>query len=233
MWANADDQGRLPGEPEEVKYVCCPNIDHIAKTDIVELLKELDDNELIKVYNTSKTQAIQMLDWWDVQRLQWAYPSDYPPPEGWIDHLRYHPTPKEIITENWPPPVLGNLLPSKPPNVLPSNHPSSPLTTPSEKEEEKGRGRGRVPSALGSTPSPSPVGLALLENFPKGFGRKPRSRELAYLRDIEKEISAAGATHEQVYDAYKEAANQNKLHLSYVRAILLDWLGIGRGRGPP
>ncbi|GAI79596.1 unnamed protein product, partial [marine sediment metagenome] len=61
---------------------------------------------------------------------------------------------------------------------------------------------------------PSPVSLALLNNFPKAFGRKPNSRELAYLRDIEKEISAAGATAEQVRDAFKEAAKQNKLHLS-------------------
>ena len=76
MWANADDQGRLHGDPEEVKYAVCPNIDHITKADIPELLEELDKNELIKVYNTSKTKAIQMLDWWQVQRLQWAWPSE-------------------------------------------------------------------------------------------------------------------------------------------------------------
>ena len=55
---------------------------------------------------------------------------------------------------------------------------------------------------------------------------------MAYLRDIEKEISAAKATAEQVYDAYKEAALSNKLDLSYVRAILFDWLGIERNRSP-
>ncbi len=90
----------------------------------------------------------------------------------------------------------------------------------------KSRGRGK-----GTKTSPSPVFSALLEGFPKAFGRKANSRELAYLRDIEKEISAAGATAEQVHDAYKEAASQNKLHLSYVRAILFDWLGLERG--PP
>ncbi|GAI71593.1 unnamed protein product, partial [marine sediment metagenome] len=30
MWANADDQGRLSGDPEEIKYACCPNIDHVS-----------------------------------------------------------------------------------------------------------------------------------------------------------------------------------------------------------
>jgi len=103
MWANADDQGRLSGNPEEVKYAVCPNIDHITKADIPELLEELDKNELIKVYNTAKTEAIQMLDWWQVQRLQWAWPSEYAPPEGWQDCLRYKKSATEMVCENWPP----------------------------------------------------------------------------------------------------------------------------------
>jgi len=52
------------------------------------------------------------------------------------------------------------------------------------------------------------------------------------LRDLGKEISAAGgATAEQVYDAFKEACDLNKFSISYVRAVLLDWLGLERG--PP
>jgi len=259
IWINCDDQGRISGDPDEIKYTACPNVDHITKGDIPELLKELEQQGFIKVYATSKTMAAQMLDWWEEQRLQWAYPSRYPSPPGWTDHLRYHPTPKEIITENWPPSgqqaseLLPSTLPSKLPNALPNTLPStaeelgeelpgvlqsdresSKEIIEKEREEERGnrRGRGRLPSALGSRSPPSPVGLALLENFPKAFGSKPNSRDLAYLRDIEKEISAAGATAEQVYDAYKEAAGQNKLKLSYVRAILLDWLGIERNRSP-
>ncbi len=237
MWVNCDDQGRISGDPDEIKYAACPNIDHITKADIPELLKELEKQGFLKVYATSKTMATQMLDWWEEQRLQWAYPSSYPPPPGWNDHLRYHPTPKEIITENWPPSLLPSDLPSKPASVLPSNLQESPLTTPLENEKENGRGRGILPSALGSTtPSPPLTGLPLLEfltnTFPQAFDRKPNSRELAYLRDIEKEISSAGgATSEQVHDAFKEASSQNKLHLSYVRKVLYAWLGLERG--PP
>ncbi len=105
MWANADDQGRLVGDPEEIKYGVCPNIDHITKADIPELLKELEANTLIKVYKTPKSLAIQMLDWWDPrlgQKLQWAWESDYPPPDGWLDHLRYKKNAKEIVKLNWP-----------------------------------------------------------------------------------------------------------------------------------
>jgi len=243
MWINSDDQGRLSGDPDEIKYATCPNIDHITKADIPELLKELEKQGFIKVYATSKTMATQMLDWWEEQKLQWAYPSSYPPPEGWTDHLRYHPTPKEIVTENWPPIVShSELLPSKLPSRLPKELPSklqeSPLTTPSEKgnRKGKGRGKGRLPSALGSRSPPSLTGLSLFESlkntFPQAFGREPNSREVAQLRDLGKELSSAGgATAEQVHDAFKEAAEQNKLHLNYVRAILLDWLGIARG--PP
>ena len=247
IWINCDDQGRVSGNPHEIKYACCPNIDHITKTDIAELLEELQEQELVKVYTTSKTKAIQMLDWWDVQKLQWAYPSEYPPPEGWQDKLRYHPTPKEIITENWPPSgqqsseLLPSKLPSAPANSLPSklesNRESSKEIIETEKRKEEGnrRGRGILPSALGST-TPSPTGSIpfqlLVDTFPKAWGRMPDSRETAQLRDLGKEISSAGgATAQQIHDAFKEAANQNKLHISYIRKILHAWLGFERG--PP
>ncbi|GAJ04851.1 unnamed protein product [marine sediment metagenome] len=68
MWANADDQGRLSGDPEEIKYACCPNIGHVTKADIPELLKGLEVNKLILVYDTPHGQTIQLLDWWGVLR---------------------------------------------------------------------------------------------------------------------------------------------------------------------
>jgi hypothetical protein len=255
MWINADDQGRLSGDPDEIKYTTCPNLPDISKEEIPNLLKELAATKpgLIEIFITSKTEAIQMLDWWEVQRLQWAYPSEYSPPEGWTDHLRYHPTPKEIITENWPPSgqPADELLPSKLPSALPNTLPSKlqskvsqTLPTENEKEKEGGkgnrRGRGRLPSALpsalGSRPPPSLTGSFLFESlvntFPEAFGKKPNSREVAQLRDLGEEISSAGgATVEHIRDAFKEAATQNKFSVRYVRAILLDWLGMSRA--PP
>jgi len=261
IWINCDDQGRVSGNPHEIKYACCPNIDHITKTDIAGLLEELQEQGLVKAYTTSKTKAIQMLDWWEEQKLQWAYPSRYPAPEGWTDHLRYHPTPKEIITENWPPSgqlafeLLPSKLPSKLPCKLPSKLLSSPLTTPSEKEkekeEEKEGGRGILPSALGNTsPSPtvSPVKLLnkLTECYRIGWGkvsaaepdkvipRPPDARIDAQMRDLAQELSSAGGCPlEYIDQAFKDAAGRpNKMHISYVRAILLDWLGVERNRSP-
>ncbi len=272
MWINADDQGRLSGDPDEIKYTACPNLPDISKEDIPDLLKELAATKpgLIKVYTTSKTEAIQMLDWWEEQRLQWAWPSQYAPPQGWQDRLRYKPTPKEIVTVNWlPPSQLGGALPSEPPNPLPSISadlpadsppgllPSSPLTTPIEKQEEKGRGKGRgnTPGAPGGRSPPSLTGLStdeieilheLTACFKKEFGRvpaespykiiprEPTARESAQLRDLAKELCVAGGCPLDYIDqAFKEAAGQpkEKMRVSYVRAILLDWLGVARG--PP
>ncbi|GAI98866.1 unnamed protein product, partial [marine sediment metagenome] len=79
--------------------------------DIPDLLKELQDNNLILCYDTPKTTAIQMLDWWDAnQKMQWAWPSEYSPPEGWQDHLRYKLTAKEVFTLSWPPTPQGVLF---------------------------------------------------------------------------------------------------------------------------
>jgi len=103
IWANADDQGRLCGDPEEVKYACCPNIDHITKADVPGLLEELERHNLIRVYKTTRSAAIQILDWWDVQKPQWAWPSEYPPLDGWKDSLRYKRGASTVVTENWPP----------------------------------------------------------------------------------------------------------------------------------
>jgi hypothetical protein len=87
LWSNADD----------------PSIDHLAKTDIPGILQELEGQQLIKAYDTFRGRALQMLDWWEVHTPQWAWPSEFPPTEGWHDHLRYKLNAKEVFTLNWPP----------------------------------------------------------------------------------------------------------------------------------
>ena len=82
LWINCDDQGRVSGDPDEIKYAACPSIREITAEEIPALLQQMETKGMIKAYTTSKTKAIQMLDWWEEQRLQWAYPSRYPPPEG-------------------------------------------------------------------------------------------------------------------------------------------------------
>jgi len=322
MWINCDDQGRISGDPSEVKYIACPNIDDITKQDIPELLKELQTEKLILVYSTSTTEAVQMLDWWEEQRLQWAYPSRYPPPEGWQDRLRYKlGRDSPIITENWVPRMTGrpktedknailardnytcqgcgstdrehlivhHIIPLRrggghdPSNLItlcqkchirlepyeesqagePGGNQGGepggekmgfPLTPlPQNKQEtEKGKGRGKrkLPGVPGSTPSPSLTadisqileeltrcfkhdwGKVSAPDFEKVTPREPTARESAQLRDLAKNLSAAGGVPlDYIKQAFREAAIHQKCHISYVRAILLDWLNVPRG--PP
>lgn len=252
MWVNADDQGRLTGDPEEIKYAVCPNIDHITKQDIPELLKELTKNSLIKLYNMDNgTEAIQLIDWWDSHRPQWAWPSEYTAPPGWKDHMRYKKGAREVITLAW---FSGEPLPDV--QVSPQvreNTPSGEDSGEKSKEEKetkrrtigkgkgKGKGRGNSPEDSGEKlPSATPTAdlsvfsnlfQLLNEKFTLAFGRKPDSRETTQLRDLGNEILSSGRpppTAADVHGAFKEAAKANKMNASYVRAVLLDWLGIAR-----
>jgi len=64
--------------------------------------------------------------------------------------------------------------------------------------------------------------------------RVPDARESAQLRDLAKELSAAGGCPlDYISQAFRDAAGRpDKMHISYVRAIILDWLGIERTRSP-
>jgi len=92
--------------------------------------------------------------------------------------------------------------------------------------ETIGEGEGRDPTTSSAI---SPVLKKFLKKFPYAFGREPGSREMAQLRDLAVEVAqAGGATEKQIHDAFSEAVNHNKCNVSYVRAILLDWLGVER-----
>jgi hypothetical protein len=277
MWANADDQGRLCGDPEEIKYAICPNIDHISKADIPGILQELSQNDLITVYESPRSAAIQILDWWDVQRLQWAWPSEYEPPCGWQDRLRYKKGASTVITHNWN--ASGETSgesgdgaqasietasgeDSAEQSEKPSSFPQTPYLHP-EKEKRKasvrGRGNGKRNSPENSPDfsgerysSPTAVGyldINILDRltacFKREWGRvpagrpydiimrEPDARETAQLRDLAEDLSAAGCPLDHIDQAFRDAAGRpDKMHVSYVRAILMDWLGIARVRSP-
>jgi hypothetical protein len=206
IWANCDDQGRITGNSNELKYVVCPNMDDISKEDIPCLVDELETQGFVKLYSTSTRQAVQMLDWWEVQKLQWAWPSDYPAPPGWMDRLRYKKGKKQVVTENWD---SGESSPESPPESPPENSPEnspetdvpksekepsrSPLTTPSEeeKQEEKEKPRGKKrrniisPENSGerSPPKGGPPNKGLFENLLEQIKSAP---------DGQKAIAAVG-----------------------------------------
>ena len=103
LWVNADDQGRLSGDPGKLKLAVCPSVPEITSAEIPALIEEMHREHLIIAYPSRNGLAIQIVDWWLIQRPQWAWPSDYEAPMGWTDHLRYKRGRKEEVKVNWPP----------------------------------------------------------------------------------------------------------------------------------
>ena len=97
----ADDQGRARAHPGLVRAAVFP-FDVIALDEIEVDLQALVDGEMLLLYQADGKALYQVLNWWEYQRPQWVGPSDYAPPEGWLDRLRYHGKGHKVITENWP-----------------------------------------------------------------------------------------------------------------------------------
>ncbi|GAI21568.1 unnamed protein product, partial [marine sediment metagenome] len=56
----ADDQGRLPGEPRQLKATVCPMREELTVDNIPELLTELEESKLIIHYSNVSTDYIQI-----------------------------------------------------------------------------------------------------------------------------------------------------------------------------
>jgi len=97
-----DDQGRGDASPDVVKWYICPNVDEITQDDIPDLLAEMEEQEMIRVYEGADGEPLfQLVQWWKYQNPQWAQPSDYPAPEGWTDRVRKNVRGGNYLEENW------------------------------------------------------------------------------------------------------------------------------------
>lgn len=94
----ADDQGRLPENLSSIKSDIFPHQD-IPISDINDCLNSFDGH--IFRYQKLERKYIQIVKWWDNQPLQYAVPSNYPAPDGWIDRYRTNYK-KHYVCFNWP-----------------------------------------------------------------------------------------------------------------------------------
>ncbi len=130
--ANADDQGRLTADPVGFKLSVCPSVDEVSTADIPGILHALEEQGFVTAYKDDGGQAaLQIRSWWVDQSLSWAYPSEYCPPAGWDDRLRFRQM-GLVITINWqgvnngskgktPPDIRGNTLPDIADFLMPSS----------------------------------------------------------------------------------------------------------------
>ena len=72
-------------------------------------------------------------------------------------------------------------------------------------------------------------GYVRAENPDKIIPCQLKARDEAQLRDLAIELSAAGGCPaDTIKQAFDEAGGLRKYSVSYVRAVLLDWLGVER-----
>lgn len=237
--ANQDDDGRLRGDPAYLRAIA-----FLYDAYSLEEVKAMRDhlagvNPNVILYENAGDEYIQLRHHRRYQKPRYYHPSKFPAPPGWPKEQP--PSGNQKETKGQP---AGNQLVAKEYTEGKGNNLDLDL------DKGKGIGRGTVAQA----PSPSPTGLStdeieilhrLTECFKREWGRvpahspyeiiprEPTARESAQLRDLAKEISAAGGCPlDHINQAFREAAGQHKLHISYARAVLLDWLGVERNRSP-
>ena len=95
----ADDQGRMQDNTILIRAKLFP-YDDIGLDSIEDGLKIFESNNKILRYKKNGKKLIQILKWWDNQKLRWATYSKYPEPDNWIDKIRTRENNK-YITKNW------------------------------------------------------------------------------------------------------------------------------------
>lgn len=98
----ADDQGRGDAHPGLIRGVVFP-FEDISFDEIEDGLKVFEQEGLIMLYETEGKTLYQIVNWWQNSHqgaMRWAWPSEYPAPEGWADRLCYRQG-NRVIKENW------------------------------------------------------------------------------------------------------------------------------------
>jgi DnaD/phage-associated family protein len=92
----ADDQGRFQNDPALIRSKLFPFQD-VLISEVSEVIKSFDGH--LFLYTKGEPMA-QIIRWWENQPMQYAVPSNYPPPDEWIDCYRTTYKSKSIVY-NW------------------------------------------------------------------------------------------------------------------------------------
>jgi hypothetical protein len=250
--ANQDDDGRLRGDPAYLRAIAFLYDDYS-----LEEVKAMRDhlaqvNPNIIVYENDGDEYIQLKRYKRYQKPRYYHPSKFPAPSGWP----FEEGENKIVTTQQPSSAeqVTRQRPRKRRAVTMGEGEGKGKNKNLNLDLNKGEGKGKGPKRH---PPPSPNDLStdihkildkLLESFRIEFGRvpaespekiiprEPTPRERAQIRDLAAElVRAGGCPLSYIREAFREAAGQtekSKKSVSYVRAILLDWLGVARNRSP-
>lgn len=98
--ANVDDQGRMIGQVEFVKSRVLP-YDSVQPREVEDWLAYLSEVSKILIYAAAGVDYLQVIAYWQMASQQFARPSAFPAPAGWLDRIRYTPRRSQIVTFNW------------------------------------------------------------------------------------------------------------------------------------
>ena len=95
----ADDQGRLLDNPVVIRAAVFPYKD--ASVDEIDAaVAGFAEAGRVHRYQSDGKALVQITNWWEHQRQQWASASKWLPPEGWQDHVRTRQN-NDMLTVNW------------------------------------------------------------------------------------------------------------------------------------
>lgn len=137
MFAGADDQGRMRGNPALIRAKLLP-WDDVPLADVLQWLELLQAGGFVQLYEVDGVACLQVLNWWKYQHPSWAWPSKLPPPPEWTDRLCYRRG-NVVVRENWPGAEAAPVL---------SPAHSEPTVSPLPAQSEPGV--GSAPSTSGS-----------------------------------------------------------------------------------
>jgi len=195
LLAASDDQGRGIAEADVITWEVCPNVPELTIENIPDLLREIEAQGMIYLYvNGEGNSLYQIVNWWKYQKLQWAKPSKYAAPDGWMDRVRMYvrnsgytvsgwdttggfnaeqvvkPEPKEAETDDpdeYPPDDYDEI----PPGNLPGNPPGSPKekkinqNKPKEKERKDRSADAEPPRPPPGLPDPHELTVAEIKRL--------------------------------------------------------------------
>lgn len=175
----ADDQGRLTGDPRQLKAIACPMREELTTDNIPELLSELKRGELIICYSNSSTAYIQITKWWDYQSgMRRVFPSKYPPPEGWRERVRGVSGELEKGSDGQTP-TIAPLVPPKPESVVTRKNNQNTKPEPEVEAGKKAKETSATPAAETAEVSNLLRFVETLEGW-----RFEKSDDLAWLREF-------------------------------------------------
>lgn len=227
LLAACDNQGRGLAAGDVIKWTICPNVDELTAENIPDLLAQMDEQEMLHLYTDSRGRFLfQVIRWWEYQHPQWAQPSTYEAPEGWIDRVRIQRG-SEQITDNWesaggfctdepqaPPSVPPGNPPGNPPGQAPDTPKTKTKTMPKSKSKPKSKEETETAGAGAVAPATFQDWQAMIQKPPNGSnrtavliamhkalfpGRDPP--EFGYMGKMARDVGGAGRMAELLWQA--------------------------------